>query len=295
MALNYRRILFLGREGNVRPLPDLMATLLAVRAAGGEPLLDSSILNILGEEQAAAFAQQGIPSVAAGEEAAVDLVVVLGGDGTFLGAARRYAPRGTELIGINLGYLGFLTDIARDNLQQALLAVLGGECRTETRFMLEVKLNGETLDGDFSVAINDVVISRGGAGRLLTLRVHINDVFAYDLRADGLIISTPSGSTAYALAAGGPIVAPDLEAMLMVPLCPHSLTHRPLMLRAENPIRVQIMEGQEATVHIDGQGDRALKVGDSIEVCRHQLPLKICHPLTYDYYETLRKKFLWGG
>lgn len=295
MALKYRRILFLGREGNVRPLPDLMDTLLAVRAAGGEPLLHASIPNILGAAHAAAFAKQNIPVLPADAQEEVDLVVVLGGDGTFLGAARVYAPRNTELIGINLGYLGFLTDIARDNLQQSLLAVLAGDCRTETRFMLSVKLNGAPMSEEFSVAINDVVISRGGAGRLLTLRVYINEVFAYDLRADGLILSTPSGSTAYALSAGGPIVAPDLEAILMVPLCPHSLTHRPLMLRAEHPIRVQIMEAQEATIHIDGQGDRPLAESDTIEVCRHPKPLKICHPLTYDYYQTLRKKFLWGG
>ena len=223
-----------------------------------------------------------------------DLIVVLGGDGTFLGAARRYAPRQVELVGINLGYLGFLTDIAAQEMREVLQQILAGQCYSESRFMLSVGRNGEPLPDDSAVAINDVVISRGVAGTLVSLRVNINGVFAYDLRADGLILSTPSGSTAYALSAGGPIVAPDLDAILLVPLCPHALTHRPLMVRADYPIQLQVMEAQSATIHVDGQGDYPLLAGDTIEVSRHPLPLKICHPTTYDYYQTLRKKFNWS-
>ena len=296
MTPKYRRILFLGREKNIRPLPSLLEPLLAVRDTGAVPLLDKSIINIVGAEMAEVFAQHGIAVHESDAAPDVDLVVVLGGDGTFIGAARHYAPHNIELIGINLGYLGFLTDIASDYLQRELLSVLEGKCHTEERFMFSITLNGATPPGeDLSVAINDVVISRGDTGTLLTLRVFVNDVFAYDLRADGLIISTPSGSTAYALSAGGPIVAPALDAILMVPLCPHSLTHRPLMVPAGYPIRVQVVGGQEATVHIDGHGDFPLAADDVIEVSRHPAPLKICHPVTYDYYQTLRKKFLWGG
>lgn len=291
----YRRLLFLGREKNTAPLPDLLDALLALRARGCEPILDQSIINIVGSEKAAALAAHEFPVTAAAAEVAADLIVVLGGDGTFLGAARCYAPRGIELVGVNLGYLGFLTDIARDDMHAALLEIMEGRCRTEERFMLSVRLNGEELPPDLSVAINDVVISRGDAGTLLKLRVTINEVFAYDLRADGLILSTPSGSTAYSLSSGGPIVEPGLDAMMLVPLCPHALTHRPLAVRADYPLRLQVLEANSAVVHVDGQGDRALAVGDTVEVCRHAAPLKICHPLGYDYYQTLRKKLLWGG
>ncbi|MCH9758273.1 MAG: NAD(+)/NADH kinase [Proteobacteria bacterium] len=293
--LKYRRILFLGREKNIQPLPDLLNTLLAIQQRGGEAILDQSIINIVDEKTAADFARHKIPVLEKTAEADVDLVVVLGGDGTFLGAARRYAPRHATLIGINLGYLGFLTDISLDNMQQSLLEVLDGDCRNEQRFMLSTTFNGNLLNADLSVAINDVVISRGSAGTLLKLRVYIGETLAYELRADGLILSTPSGSTAYALSAGGPIVAPDLDAILLVPLCPHALTYRPLMVRADYTVRIEVVQAESARAHIDGQGDYLLKSGDSIEVCRHEAPLSICHPTNYDYYQTLRKKLLWGG
>ena len=296
MTPKYRRLLFLGRKKNVLPLPALLDTVLALRAAGSEVVLDESIAKIVGETAAAEFVRHDIPiqpeSAAPPDE--FDLIVVLGGDGTFLGAARRYAPRQVELVGINLGYLGFLTDIAAQEMREVLQQILAGQCYSESRFMLSVGRNGEPLPDDSAVAINDVVISRGVAGTLVSLRVNINGVFAYDLRADGLILSTPSGSTAYALSAGGPIVAPDLDAILLVPLCPHALTHRPLMVRADYPIQLQVMEAQSATIHVDGQGDYPLLAGDTIEVSRHPLPLKICHPTTYDYYQTLRKKFNWS-
>lgn len=292
---SYRRLLFCGREKNTRPLPELLNTLLAVRERGLEPWLEQSIINIAGSEKAAAFAAHNIPVFAAPAVPAFDLVVVLGGDGTFIGAARRYAPTGSELIGVNLGYLGFLTDIAADDLHDSLLAILDGQHTTEERFMLAVQYSGGELPADSAVAINDVVISRGGGGTLLKLAVYINEAFAYELRADGLILSSPSGSTAYALSAAGPIVAPDLEAMLLVPLCPHSLTHRPLAVRSDYAVRVQLLEARSATMHIDGHGAQPLNAGDTIEVSRHPAPLKICHPYTYDYYQTLRKKLSWGG
>lgn len=289
----YRRLLIVGREKNTRPLPPLLPILKQAQTMGCDAYLDASIANILGPQACAEYAAHGIHPLP--RDIAPDLIIVLGGDGTFLGAARRFAATRAEFVGVNLGYLGFLTDLSRQDLPHALPDILRGDRSTEKRFMLAIRHNDKKLPQDNGIAINDIVISRGGAGILLTLAVYIGDQFAYELRADGIILSTPSGSTAYALSAGGPIVAPDLNAMLLVPLCPHALTHRPLMVRAAYPIRIKVLDAHSAILHIDGQGDIPLAAGDEILVRRHPLPLKICHPTRYDYYQTLRKKLLWGG
>ena len=288
-----REVLILGRLKQRQPLRDLLTAALALRERGANVSLERELFNMADEKTCHEINMAGLP-VRNASEVKPDLAVVLGGDGTFLSAARRFAPSGTALVGVNLGYLGFLTDIARDDIVNALTAIYDGDYESEQRFMLTIAINGKSPPDDLAVAVNDIVISRGESGVLLTLRVHINGVFAYDLRADGLIISTPSGSTAYALAAGGPIVAPNLNATLLVPLCPHALTHRPLMVNGDYDIRLDVLKAQSATLHMDGHGNHMLKENDVIEIRRHPQPLNICHPTSYDYYQTLRKKLLWG-
>ena len=226
------------------------------------------------------------------------MAFVLGGDGTFLHAARHCAPLNIPLTGINLGFLGFLTDVSSNNMQASIMEICRGDFRQEKRFILsaQVERNGNALlSQNESLAINDIVVSRGETGLLLSVRVYINKVFVYDLRADGLIVSTPSGSTAYALAAGGPIIAPELRVILLVPLCAHALTHRPLAVNSVNAdITLEIIKSRNARLHLDGRDDMSLKTGDLVHVKRHAKMLKIRHPLSYDYYKTLRQKLSWG-
>ena len=283
----HTRVLFVGRPRQQRMLRELSELLETLCQQDFQVFVDEQLAEVVPD-----VADTG--AVITAESEAADYVIVLGGDGAFLSAARRFAPLGARLIGVNFGYLGFLTDIASDNMREAVLKILAGDCEDETRSMLSVRINGAPLSGDLSACVNDVVISRGGAGVLLSLCVFINNNFAYDLRADGLIVSTPSGSTAYALSSGGPIVSPSVDATLLVPLCPHSLTHRPLTVPADFPIRLEILEAQSATLHIDGRGDIRLNVGDTVELSRHPTRLSICHPKSYNYYQTLRKKLLWG-
>lgn len=294
MSGNIGKVVFLGRLKQKQPLHDLLEAARQLRAHGADVFLEQALFEMADDATRAAAVAAQLPISAADDCKDPDLAVVLGGDGTFISAARRFAPFGAALVGVNLGYLGFLTDIARDDMTKALTAIAAGDCDYEKRLMLSVKINGETPSDDLALAINDAVISRGESGLLLILRVHINDVFAYDLRADGLILSTPSGSTAYALSAGGPIVAPNLNATLMVPLSPHALTHRPLVVRDDSVVRIDVLKARAANLHVDGRGSLALREGDTIEIRRHPKPFIICHPLSYDYYQTLRKKLLWS-
>ena len=229
----------------------------------------------------------------------IGLVVVLGGDGTFLSAAREFAPLGAPLAGINIGYLGFLTDIAREGMADAITKITGGDYFVEERAMLslEVQHKGGGPDSVFPPAVNDIVVSRGEGGFLLDMQVDINKRFAFNVRADGLIVSTPSGSTAYALSAGGPVVAPDVNTLLLVPLCPHALTHRPLVVSADYSLDITMLKTpQDATVHLDGRDRTAAAAGDILRIRRHNTPLRIFrHPLSYDYYDTLRRKLHWGA
>ena len=257
-----------------------------------------------------------------------DLAAVFGGDGAFIAAARRLAPLGLPLLGINLGTLGFLTDLSPRNMRAGARRIVAGKFREERRMMMSVEANpdsnpgpdpnpkpnsprtlvrnpvrnasgkgsGRKRDGVVvdEIAVNDLVISRGHGGRLVSLSVFISRQFAFALRADGLIVATPTGSTAYNLAAGGPIVEPELDAFSLAPLAPHALAHRPLLVGGEREIAVRVDAAQEAFLHIDGQVDFSLRPGDWIVARRHPERLRVRHPPGHDYFETLRRKLRWG-
>ena len=223
-----------------------------------------------------------------------DLFVVLGGDGTFLSAAREAAPRAIPLMGINQGHLGFLTQISHDNMTQGLLPILEGRYLPEERIMIEAALirNGETLER--ALALNDVVLSRGGAGQMIEFEVFINREFVYTQRSDGLIVSTPTGSTAYALAAGGPIMQAGLHAFTLVPICPQSMTNRPIAIPDTAEIEILITKSGDARVHFDGQSFVDIHSLDRIIIRRYHNPLRILHPSDYQYFKILRQKLHWG-
>ncbi|MFN3543571.1 MAG: NAD kinase [Thiobacillus sp.] len=223
-----------------------------------------------------------------------DAVVVLGGDGTMLSIARELAPHGAPLIGINQGRLGFLTDITVEDMFDAVAEILSGQYVAEERILLngQIRRGGERVFE--ATAFNDVVLGKGGSGRLIDLEIAINSEFVYGQRADGLVVTTPTGTTAYALSAGGPIVHPTLEAVALVPICPHTLSARPIVVSSHSRIELHLTYADDARVHFDGQLHFDLKSGDHVWITRASRPVTLLHPHSYSYYDTLRQKLHWG-
>jgi NAD+ kinase len=234
--------------------------------------------------------------VAALDDALVgaDLAIALGGDGTMLGIARAAADAGVPLVGINLGTLGFMTDIPADSAEALLGAMLAGDYTTESRQLL----SGELIRGDAviyqAVALNDVVVCRGAMGSMIELAVEIDGEFAYSMRADGLIVSAPTGSTAYALSCGGPIVHPRLAAISLVPISPHTLSNRPVVIPSGCDVRIKLLRGNNARVNFDVQSFFDPATDDVVLVRGHQRPLVLLHPPGYSYYGMLRSKLHWA-
>lgn len=223
-----------------------------------------------------------------------DLVMVLGGDGTLLSVARKLAPYRVPLIGIHQGHLGFLTQVPRAQMVTELTGMLTGKYLPEERILLEATVIRAGEEVYHSLALNDVVLSRGALGQMIEFEVFINKEFVYTQRSDGLIVSTPTGSTAYALAAGGPILQPTLRAFSLVPICPQSMSNRPIAVSDTSEIEVLITKGSDARAHFDGQAFFDLHTMDKIRICRYRNSLRILHPVNYQYYKTLRQKLHWG-
>ena len=224
-----------------------------------------------------------------------DLAVVLGGDGTMLGIARQLARHGTPLVGINQGRLGFITDIAVDDFAAALTPIVNGVYEEDCRTMLEgaVWRDGQMIfDG---LAMNDVVVSRGSTASMVELKIDIGAEFVANLRADGLIIGSPTGSTAYALSAGGPILHPRIAGWVLVPIAPHDLSNRPIVLPDSGDISIQIVAGRNASVNFDMQSLASLVHGDRVSVCRSKHQVRFLHPKGWSYYATLRRKLHWNS
>jgi NAD+ kinase len=252
-------------------------------------------VKVLMDEESARMA--GVPRALPRAEVVTgsDLVVVLGGDGTFLSAARSVRMQGPPLVGINLGSLGFLTEIQRRDVTKALTAILKGEAEEERRLMLAVRVlcNGRLLAS--YTALNDVVLAKSSLARTVRLRVEVDGHPVSSYRSDGLIISTPTGSTAYSLSAGGPLVHPAMDAMLITPICPHALTNRPLLIPARARVEVSRTSGNDP-IHltVDGQTGGPFGPRDRIEVRRSRIALRLLHPFKRTFYDTLRTKLKWN-
>lgn len=226
-----------------------------------------------------------------------DLIVVVGGDGSLLSAARMAIKVNVPVIGINRGRLGFLTDISPQDIEKQLICVLEGEYLEERRFLLQTSIHdGESAfyQGD---ALNDVALTRGRDTHLIDFDVYINQQFVSHYRADGIVIATPTGSTAYALSAGGPIMHPQLNAMVMVPMFSHSLNTRPLVIDSSSLIDIKISDGNDHDLQVscDGHESRTVKPGQVISVEKNAQQLRLLHPNDYHYYDTLRIKLGWGS
>jgi NAD+ kinase len=223
-----------------------------------------------------------------------DAAVVLGGDGTMLGIARQLAPYDVPLIGINQGRLGFMTDIPLDRMMPLLQDMLNGKVESEQRSMLEglVLREGKTIFQ--GMAFNDVVVSRGAGSGMVELRVDVDEHFMYNQRSDGLIVATPTGSTAYALSAGGPLLHPRLAGIVLVPIAPHALSNRPIAIPDTSEIVIEVMAGRDMSVNFDMQALTRVQHHDRIVIRRSAHAITFLHPAGWSYYDTLREKLHWN-
>lgn len=225
----------------------------------------------------------------------VDLVLVMGGDGTLLSVARTLVASKVPLIGINLGRLGFLTDVPADRFDTLLAPMLEGNFQAENRVLLNATVMRANKAIYHTVALNDVVVSRGAMGSMIEFEVYIDGQFAYNLRSDGLIVATPTGSTAYSLSSGGPILHPSLPAVGLVPISPHTLSNRPIVVSSSASVDVVLIRGPDARVNFDVQDYFELQRLDKVVIKAHPQPIQLLHPSSYNYYAMLREKLHWSA
>ncbi len=227
--------------------------------------------------------------------ARADLAIVLGGDGTMLNTARQLACFDVPLVGVNQGRLGFMTDIALDAMTGSIEALLDGKFVRERRFLLDAEVLRDGNREFATLALNDVVVNKGDTGRMIELDVRVDGELIHVLRADGLIISTPTGSTAYALSANGPILHPSVAGIAIVPLCPHALSNRPITVSDASRIDVGLLAPHDGRVHFDGQGRFDARAGDILRVARSRHSITLLHPPGYSYFAMLREKLHWSS
>ncbi len=223
-----------------------------------------------------------------------DLAIVIGGDGTMLNAARRLARYRVPLVGVNLGRLGFMTDIARSDMLTCMDDLLDGRFTAENRMLLDAEVIRDGKEIFDNQALNDVVVDKGAIGRMIEFKLSIDGEFIYNQRSDGLIVSTPTGLTAYSLSAGGPILHPTLTGIALVPLCPHALTNRPIMVSDQANIEVRIIQADDPRVHFDGQVTHDLQPGDLVRLRRSEYTICFLHPPSYSYFAMLRQRLHWS-
>jgi len=284
----FARVALVGRHAS----PGIAAPLRALAA-----FLASRGHAVTVDEETAAYAS--VPGCATASKAELarrsDLVVVLGGDGTMLSLARQMAPFDVPLIGVNQGRLGFLTDIPLAHMEGALAQMLDGRYVEQRRTMLDVAVQRASGEEESIVALNDVVVNRGSLGSMIECAVDIDGRFAYAMRADGIIVATPTGSTAYALSAGGPILAPQVASFLLVPVAPHALTHRPIAISDDASIAISVIRARDAGVHADGQEHYTLADGDRVVIRRAGFRARFLYPESHDYFAMLREKLHWSA
>ncbi len=285
----FRRIGLIGRisiAGIEEPISKLLAFLLA---HGCEVVVDNETASLLNTNKHKIADKHDLAKQ-------VDLIIVVGGDGSLLNAAHFAAPCNVPVLGVNRGTLGFLTDINPDNLEP-IAEILNGQYIEEKRFMLQAHVPVDPAAKEIVSALNDVVLLPGEKTRMIKFEVLINEQFVYSLRADGLIIATPTGSTAYALSGGGPIIHPKVNAMVLVPMSPHTLSSRPIVVDAESKIEIIISEENPCAPHLscDGQQQLLVEPGSKISINKSEDQLRLIHLNTYTYYETLRTKLHWKG
>jgi NAD+ kinase len=289
MAAQFHRVGLVGRSRQ-EGLQELLDELL--------DLLGDRVGEVMLEDRLGAVATRDCPLLTReeiGERA--DLVIVLGGDGSLLSAARTMARFETPVLGINRGRLGFLTDISPDEVSELVPAVLEGRYEREERFLLDVNVEREGKVVARADALNDVVLNSGTSAQMIEFELSIDGEFVYRQRADGLIISTPTGSTAYSLSGGGPIMHPSLDAIVLVPMFPHTLSSRPIVVKGDSLIRLEVLERNRIhpPVTCDGQVNMTARPGDAVLLRKKPHRLTLLHPLGHSFYASCRDKLRWSN
>lgn len=275
--------------------PEIAAALIELaqflREAGRYILVEESTAASIGASARPGFAVASYETIAS----SADLAVVLGGDGTLLNTARRLAASGVPLVGVNQGRLGFMTDIAREHMRERMSDVLEGRYTREQRAMLDAVVErGEEVVFK-TEALNDIVVNKGDIGRMIELEVNVDGELLHVLRADGLIVATPTGSTAYALSANGPILHPAVAGIAVVPLCPHALSNRPITVSDQCRLEIRLLPPHDALVHFDGQARFDARAGDQVRITRSAHVATLLHPPGYSYFAMLREKLHWSS
>jgi len=280
-----KKIGIISKTGIPEPLKILKELMKWLKQKRCEIYVDSetaALLNIEG------YSRSQIPSSA-------DFIIVLGGDGTMLSVARLVGDKGIPILGVNIGGLGFLTAVQKDELYEVLEKILAGECSVEERIMLTACVIRHSECISEYIVVNDVVVNKGALARIIDLETYIDHNYVATFRADGLIVSTPTGSTAYALSAGGPILYPTLNSIILAPICPHTLTNRPIVLPDSVTVEIVLKSrNEDVFLTIDGQVGFSLRQNDVVEVKKSQFKAKFFLPCERDYFEILRTKLKWG-
>ena len=264
-----------------------------------ETFLLAQCREVVYEEQAASLVDWPIDKVLPIDEfpGAIDLGIVVGGDGSMLSACRKMAVSGIPLLGINRGRLGFLTDISPDEIEERVWPVLQGEYKQTKRFLLETTVTRNGVEIGTGTAVNDIVMHPGMSVRMMSFELYVDGEFVYSQRSDGLIVATPTGSTAYALSAGGPLLFPELDAMVVVPLNPHTLNSRPIVLQGNAKIEIRVSSRNELhpLITCDGHNDFVTEPGDVITIQKHDNDILLIHPKDNNFYGVCRSKLGWGS
>jgi NAD+ kinase len=264
-----------------------------------ESFLVSQGREVIYEEQAAKLVDWTVDKMLPIDELAgvIDLGIVVGGDGSMLSACRKMAASGIPLLGINRGRLGFLTDISPDEIEARVMPVLNGEYKQTRRFMLETSVTRDGQQIGTGTALNDIVLHPGMSVRMMTFELYVDGEFVYSQRSDGLIVATPTGSTAYALSAGGPLLFPELDAIVVVPLNPHTLSSRPIALHGDAQIELRVSSRNELhpLITCDGHNDFMTEPGDIITIQKHANDIQLIHPKDNNFYGVCRSKLGWGS
>ena len=271
MTISFRNIVIVGREDDSRVAEPMSLVTKHLKEAGA---------NLLPKED---FAN-------------ADLLISIGGDGTMLYASRLAREAGTPILGINRGRLGFLADVTPDEMISSLDNVLGGNFTTDSRLLLEARLHQSTGEEVIAYALNDIVLQRRETGRMVDFETRVAGQYVNTHSGDGLIVATPTGSTAYALSCGGPIIEPQLDAVVIVPVCPHTLTDRPIVISADQSIEVALLQRDEtkAEITVDGFSMGDIEPNDKLRISAANTRVTLVHPPGYDFYGILRSKLFWG-
>jgi len=294
VALNMHKafstIAVLGRAGDPEIAIALKSLLAHLGTQGVRTLVDAALASLLDAKISTHFAEQAQICAQA------DLAIAVGGDGTLLNAVHMFTTRSIPLVGINLGRVGFLTDISPDTMETEISAILQGDYHAENRLLLESEIVRAGVRLPCMPALNDVVVQKADGGRLIEFETHVDGHFVCAHRADGIIIATPTGSTAYALSGGGSILHPSVDAVILVPICPHALGDRPIVVKGDSKIEILINDthGGGAQVSSDGQHTQLLSASDKVQVRRSATSITLIHPREHDYYRILRTKLHWG-